>query len=263
MRSKLYKDIRTEALEAPDTWEVALMRGEDKRATFERLLAEDRLGYLALLRNIRKMDEVGVPQEVVDAAILRRRGSRNVWPHRYVAAARAAPRHEPALDAALVAAIAEAPQLPGRTIVLVDVSGSMSQPLSSRSDLTRMDAAATLAGIIPAPSLRIFSFSNATVEVPPRRGMACVDAVTRSQPNQGTYMGAAVAHMNTIEHDRLIVVTDEQSHDPVPDPVAKHAYLVNVASAKNGVGYGRWTHFDGFSEAVLRFIHEAEAASYT
>ena len=45
---------------------------------------------------------------------------------------------------------------------------------------------------------------------------------------------------------RLIVITDEQSHDPVPDPAAKHAYLINVASYRNGVGYGRWTHIDGW-----------------
>ena len=44
----------------------------------------------------------------------------------------------------------------------------------------------------------------------------------------------------------------------MPDPAAPRAYMVNVASARNGVGYGRWTHIDGFSEAVLRFIGEAE-----
>ena len=60
-------------------------------------------------------------------------------------------------------------------------------------------------------------------------------------------------------HDRLIVITDEQSHDAVPQPVAKAAYMINVASNRNGVGYGRWTHIDGFSESVLRFIHEVES----
>ena len=39
-------------------------------------------------------------------------------------------------------------------------------------------------------------------------------------------------------HDRLIVITDEQARTPVPDPVAKRAYMINVASARNGVGYG-------------------------
>ena len=34
--------------------------------------------------------------------------------------------------------------------------------------------------------------------------------------------------------------------------------MINVASARNGVGYGPWVHIDGFSEAVLRFIVEHE-----
>ena len=62
----------------------------------------------------------------------------------------------------------------------------------------------------------------------------------------------------TLAHDRLIVVTDEQSHDRVPQPVAKRSYMINVGSYRNGVGYGPWTHIDGFSEAVIRFIAEVE-----
>lgn len=61
-----------------------------------------------------------------------------------------------------------------------------------------------------------------------------------------------------VQHDRLIVITDEQSHDRVGDPVAAHAYMINVASAQRGVGYGKWNHIDGFSEGILRFINEFE-----
>jgi 60 kDa SS-A/Ro ribonucleoprotein len=43
----------------------------------------------------------------------------------------------------------------------------------------------------------------------------------------------------------------------MPNAFAK-GYLINVASNKNGVGYGAWTHIDGFSEGVLRFIYEVE-----
>ena len=87
-----------------------------------------------------------------------------------------------------------------------------------------------------------------------------MDAVIRSQEHGGTMLGQAIKEANAIPHDRLIVVTDEQSADKVPDPVAKHAYMINVASSKNGVGYGKWTHIDGFSESLIRFIHEIEAA---
>jgi hypothetical protein len=35
-------------------------------------------------------------------------------------------------------------------------------------------------------------------------------------------------------------------------------YLINVASYKNGVGYGKWTHIDGWSEAVIGYIRTLE-----
>jgi 60 kDa SS-A/Ro ribonucleoprotein len=252
-----WKHLVAGTLTSPDTWEVALSGGADKRETFERLLADCKLGYLALLRNLRNMDQAGVCEDLVREAIIARRGADRILPFRYVAAARAAPRFEPYLDQALSETILEGPVFSGRTLVLVDVSGSMDMRLSAKSDLTRMDAAATLAAIIPG-DVRVFTFSEQVKEVPARRGMAGVDAVVKSQPHSGTYLGKAVEKMNKIKHDRLIVITDEQSQDQVPDPVVAKAYMINVASARNGVGYGKWTHIDGFSEAVLSYIRESE-----
>ncbi len=253
----LWKQLAQNELSAPDTWEVALSGGAGKRETFERLLTERKLGYLALLRNLRNMDQSGVDEALVRDAIIARRGAERILPFRFVAAARAAPRFEAYLDQALSETILEGPVMSGRTLVLVDVSGSMDCKLSTKSDLTRLDAAATLAAIVPG-DVRVFTFSNEVVEVPPRRGMAGVDAVVKSQPHGGTELGKAVAKMNTIKHDRLIVITDEQSSDRVPDPVAQKAYMINVASARNGIGYGAWTHIDGFSEAVLNYVRERE-----
>ncbi|BEV11511.1 TROVE domain-containing protein [Asticcacaulis sp. DW145] len=257
-QAELWKQLAAGSLTAPDTWEVALSGGASKAETFTRLLSERKLGYLALLRNLRNMDQAGVDEDLVKAAILARRGADRVLPFRYIAAARGAPRFEPWLDQALSETILEQPVFTGRTIVLVDVSGSMDGRLSAKSDLTRMDAAATLAAIIPG-EVRVFTFSNGVVEVPPRRGMAGVDAIIRSQSHGGTELGKAVTKINGIKHDRLIVITDEQSSDRVPQPVAKQAYMINVASYRNGVGYGgAWTHIDGFSENVLSYIRERE-----
>jgi hypothetical protein len=256
-QSMLWKRAVKRELETPDTWEVSLSGGANKKETFERLIREGKLGYLALLRNLRNMAQSGCDVDLVRQAIVARKGAQLVLPFRYVAAARAAPQFEPALDQALCEAVAEMPILAGKTIVLVDVSHSMNARLSGKSDMTRMIAASTLAAIIPG-DVRLFSFSNEIVEVPPRRGMAGVDALVRSQHHSNTYLGLAVNAINGLPHDRLIVVTDEQSNDRVPDPVSRRAYMINVASARNGVGYGRWVHIDGFSEAILRFIREFE-----
>jgi 60 kDa SS-A/Ro ribonucleoprotein len=256
-QAAMWKAVIADTLPSPDTWEVALSGGADKRETFTRLLADGKLGYLALLRNLRGMADAGVDSALVREAILARKGAHNVLPFRYVAAARACPQFEPALDEALCGAIEGLPILPGKTAVLVDVSGSMDVPLSARSDLKRIDAAAALASIIHG-DVRVFTFSHQVVEVPPRRGMAGVDAVIRSQPHGGTYLGAALQAINEqIPHDRLIVITDEQSHDAVGGPKGR-GYMINVASYQNGVGYGDWTRINGFSENVLRFIGEHE-----
>ena len=254
-----WRKLAEKELDSPDTWEVALSGGADKKATFERLIREEKLGYLALLRNLRNMAEAGCDERLVKKAIAARKGAKRVLPFRYVAAARAAPMFDREIDKALKASIDEQAWLKGRTIVLVDVSGSMDTKLSARSDLRRMDAAAALASVING-DLRVFSFTDQCAEVPARRGLAGIDAIVKSQPHGGTYLGRAVERVNALPHDRLIVITDEQSHDKVPDPVAKRAYLINVASYRNGVGYGRWVHLDGFSEQVLRYIQAYERA---
>jgi len=264
-RIETLRRLAAKTLATPDTWEVALSAGADKKATFERLIAEGNLGYLALLRNLRNMQQAGCDEAIVREAVLARKGAGRVLPFRYVAAARAVPQWEPWIDQALLDAISELEPLPGHTAVLVDVSGSMHDKLSAKSDLTRMDAAATLASIMPG-AVRMFSFSNSLVEVPPRRGMAGVDAIIKSQPHGGTELFRAIAELNArVPSDRLIVITDEQATNGwaaggptrCPDPISR-GYMINVASARNGVGYGKWTHIDGFSEAVLRYIAELE-----
>jgi len=95
--------------------------------------------------------------------------------------------------------------------------------------------------------------------VPARRGFALRDAIDASQPHGATYLGKAVEQLNQNEPcDRLIVITDEQAHDTVPAPKGK-GYVINVASYKNGVGYGKWTHIDGWSESVVDYIRMLEA----
>jgi hypothetical protein len=60
-------------------------------------------------------------------------------------------------------------------------------------------------------------------------------------------------------YDRIIVITDEQSHTSVPSPGKdKLGYFINIAAYKNGIGYGPWLHIDGWSEATLQYIQQVE-----
>lgn len=261
-QAALWKRLVDKQLVAPDTWEVALSGGADKKEAFTRLLQENKLGYMALLRNLRNMQEAGVDSSLVFAALQSGAAKAKALPFRYVAAARAVPAWEPALDAAMQVAMQGLQKLDGRTVVLVDVSGSMDSKLSSKSDLSRIDAASALAVLVRGLSdnCRVLTFSTQVVEVPARTGMALIDAIRVSQPHGGTYFGQAMKAINAqIDYDRIIVITDEQSADPVGAPRGK-GYILNVATEKHGVGYGDWTHISGFSESVVQFIHAAEQA---
>jgi 60 kDa SS-A/Ro ribonucleoprotein len=255
----VWKKLIWGRLNAPDTWEVALSSGADKREAWRRLLAENKLGALALLRNLRNIREAGVEEELVLSAL----GSMNttrVLPFRFLAAARYAPQWEAALEQAMFKCVAGREKLPGKTIVLVDVSGSMTAALSRRSEMQRTDAAYGLAVLLReiGETGAVYSFSDELVEVPARRGFALRDAIDTSQRHNSTQLGKAVEGLNQkVKYDRLIVITDEQVHDQVPAPHGA-GYVINVASCKNGVGYGKWTHIDGWSESVVEYIRMLE-----
>jgi 60 kDa SS-A/Ro ribonucleoprotein len=274
-QAALWKRLAANELATPDTWEVALSASGradgagGKREAWDRLLAERKLGALALLRNLRNLHEAGVDERLVQDALAGMKTER-VLPFRFLAAARNAPQWEQALETAMFRSLEKrdvggrANRLAGHTVVLVDVSGSMESPLSRRSDMRRADAAYGVAILLRemAEKVTIYTFSEAAKRVPARRGMALRDALEQSQPHGGTYLGAALKQVESEcagDYNRMVVITDEQSHDSVGAPVAK-GYVINVASNRNGVGYGAWTHIDGWSEAVVDYIAELESS---
>lgn len=146
-QADVWKKLVSGSLTTPDTWEVALSSGADKREAWERLLREQKLGALALVRNLRNMREAGVDESLVLSA-LGSMSTTRVLPFRFLAAARYAPQWEEALAQAMLKCVAETEKLPGKTIVLVDVSGSMTAPLSRCSEMQRTDAAYGLAVLL-------------------------------------------------------------------------------------------------------------------
>src|SRR5712692_5939865 len=261
-QADVWKKLVSGSLTTPDTWEVALSSGADKREAWERLLREQKLGALALLRNLRNMREAGVDESLVLSA-LGSMSTARVLPFRFLAAARYAPQWEEALEQAMLNCVAGQEKLVGKTVVLVDISGSMTASLSRRSEMQRTDAAYGLSVLLreTGEKVAVYSFSDELVEVPARRGFALRDAIDTSQRHNSTQLGKAVEQLNKKEnYDRLIVITDEQAHDTVPTPNGK-GYLINVASYKNGISYGKWTHIDGWSESVVEYLRTVEGTS--
>ncbi|MBM7515653.1 TROVE domain-containing protein [Nocardioides nitrophenolicus] len=233
------------------TWEqvAGWLQGPLDAAVWEALVPS--LGYMALLRNLRNLDEAGVSDEVAagvaatlaDPAEVAR--SRQL-PLRFLSAYRAAPslRWAWALEQALQASLANVPALPGRTLVLVDRSGSMFCRLSGRSTVTRADAAAVFGAALAvrAEAADLVEFGTDSRPVRVRRGESVLALAERMGDLGGTNTAAAVRR-HFRRHDRVVIVTDEQAwagwrgEEPtaaVPADVPVHTF--NLAGYRHGHG---------------------------
>lgn len=282
-QAALWRSLVEGTLESPDTWEVSLSAGKDKQETFTRLLTEKKLGYLALLRNLRNMAEAQVDHSLVKEAILARKGAEKVFPFQFFLAAKQAPDFRRELEKAMLANIRQQGEnfgtLSGKTVIVVDISGSMNVMLSKKSVVTRMDAACAMAAIIReacedavvyATAGSDFKRVHQTEKVDDVRGFCLVDSIKRKYDRLGgggIFLKQVMEYIQEQEQDihRVVVITDEQDCSGSAEDAPRNApalgevrYMVNVATDKNGIGYERWTHIDGFSDNTLRFLLESE-----
>lgn len=260
----LYKQIAERTLKPADTWEVALSAGSDKKETWERLLKEKKLGFMALLMNLRNMESANVDRAIVEQALSDGAPHSKALPFRFISAAKHAPSYAQSLSDAMVAAIEGAEKLAGKTALVVDVSGSMDDKLSGKSELMRLEAAGALGILLRevCQSVRVFTFSNQLVEVPNLRGIGLMDAIHRSQPHGGTQLAdsldALSRHIPDV--DRIIVITDEQAHDGNGRMWGNRGYIVNVAPYKPGLELsGGWHRVNGWSERIVDWIRAEES----
>lgn len=258
-QAKLWKKLMTTGLNAPNTWEVRLSAGEDKNKVFTELLQEDQLGALAYLRNLRNMVKAGVDRRLIAKA-----GDNinfeKVLPFRFIAAASAAPELETMIEKQMMRVANTWDTLKGKTVLLIDISGSMLDKLSTKSDMRRLDAAAALAILLRniCHDVEVFVFNAQMKAVPARNGFALRDAIVNGAGG-GTYLGKAIQTLNeTVKAERLIVITDEESQDKIADPKFAKPYMINVSSYENNFFTDKWIRMNGFSEKIIDVIKMME-----
>ncbi|MFC9886501.1 TROVE domain-containing protein [Streptomyces pilosus] len=259
------------------TWEALAgwLRGPMDQAAWEAAIPS--MGTMALVRNLRNFDEAGVSDEVAASVAARIADPAEVarsrqFPFRYLAAYRHAPslRWSYPLERALGHALANVPELPGRTLVLVDRSGSMFHSrMSDRSELTRADAAAVFgtALALRAAKADLVEFGSTSGPVRFRRGESVLRILDRFGDLGGTDTTGAVRR-HYARHDRVLIVTDEQyafSHhgDPTEQvPAHVPVYTWNLAGHRAGHGPSGTANrhtFGGLTDAAFRMVPLLEA----
>lgn len=263
------------------TWEDALSLAGDrlpKAGLWTALIPT--MGYTALLRNIRNFDEAGVPDEVAERVAARLADPEQVarsrmFPMRFLAAYQTAAslRWAYPLEQAMQASLVNVPRLDGRTLVLVDRSGSMFGQVSNRSQLTNADAAAAFGSALAlrCEHADLVEFGTSSAPVKFRAGDSALSVVKRFGALGGTNTAAAVRrHFRASAHTRVVLVTDEQASWMSGDALAAvpphvPVYTWNLAGYRLGHGpsglgsLGSRHVFGGLTDRAFRLIPLLEA----
>lgn len=261
-QAEVFKKLANGDLKAPEnSWEVKLSSGTDKKETFTKLFSEG-TGSLATLRNLRNAIQSGVDDSVIRNAILGINIER-VLPFRFITAARYASKFEPELEQTMLKCIDGHEKLKGKTVLVVDNSGSMyGASISAKSELTRADAAQALAILLReiCEEVQVVVYSGKSAVIAPRRGFALRDLIQTATDHGSTDIDLALQVAAHEGYDRVVVITDEQSQTAIGGPLpGTKGYFINVASNQNGIGYNNgWNHFDGMSEAFADYILAVE-----
>lgn len=233
------------------TWEDVLSLGGkwlEKRALWEAMIPS--MGLMALARNLRNFDEAGVSDEVASVVAARFADPEQVaksrmLPFRWLAAYENAPslRWGHALEKALEASLANVPELPGRSLVLVDTSGSMtSTGFSAKSKMTPAKAAAVF-GVALAKRCEVdlYGFADGRFRHNVPAGASALKEIQRflhrtGEVGYGTQIGAALQRAYD-GHDRVFVISDEQTMDRATDhiPSSVPMYVFNLGGYRTAM----------------------------
>jgi hypothetical protein len=206
------------------TWEAASgWLGQELSASFwENLIPA--MGYMALLRNLRNFERAGISRAARKTIQERLSDPEQVarsrqFPYRFLSAYRATESDmwSETLSDALDASVGNLPSFPGRTLVLVDTSGSMQTKVSEKSSVSCVDIGA-LFGVALAASggtVDLYGFASGYFEHKLPKGASVlrqVESFTRRVGEVGHGTETVPALRATYKgHDRVILVTDMQA----------------------------------------------------
>lgn len=262
--------------EAGFTWEDALSAAGnklDKAAVWEAIIPN--MGIFALTRNLRNFDQAGISatyrQKVIDQLtnpeVI---ANSKMFPFRFWAAFENTDSlyYAAALEEAIKLSVANVPEFPGNTLVLSDISASMSSRMSNKSQVSYAEAAAIFAGAICLKNpgrAEFVGFADRTFVQPVPKNGSLLRLVKDFHNKNGSVGGGTQTvaalrnHYDSAKHNRVIIVTDMQAFQDYGSSWGYNAYnyrnnttdsdVVSVVD-KNTWLYG--FSLGGYKQSMLR-----------
>lgn len=256
------------------TWERLSGVGAMDAKAWESVIPQ--MGYMALLRNLRNFDEAGISESMVAQVIAKLTDPEQVeksrqFPIRFLSAIKhlASLRWSSALETALQHSLANVPALPGRTLIMVDVSGSMFGGWGDKSTVQNADIACVFGSALALraenPTLVAYSSQGVGLDVPKGGAVLLLSKQCQSWPGagQGTNTGGILneAEAQQGPFDRIVLLTDEQ-HRGYVQTACPLVYTFNIAgyvpAGMEQGEKGRYA-FGGLTDAGFRIIELLES----
>jgi len=232
-RAKLFKlktwcpTAKKLALEGDVTWENLISHFGSTKATWGWLIQNRKLPYMAMLRNLRNLEKVGLSDSDWERvySYLTSDVNHRQMPFRFLSARKEVSHQtaRSAIDIALDKSVQNIPDLGGKTFIMVDASGSMDALVSKRSTISCKEVGMAMAAVLAkrvgrrarlgvfGTRFQLVSFSEAN----------SVMAIVNQLKDAGIQVGHAThAHLglvwalgkytgfNAEEFDRVIIVSD-------------------------------------------------------
>jgi len=293
-QSETWKKLLEDRLEAPYTWEVELSAKGNNQQTWEALIDSGKVGYMALLRNLRNilaaepqnldrvLDHISNPEAV--------RNSKQL-PFRYLSAYKAVQdtcgsKVLNALEQAAAYSVDNLPKIPGRTLIAIDSSGSMDSWISQKSKVSCYEIA-TMLGLIANRLCEDAYVCQFDTHIYPMHIPANVPLISTVISQEGTVGGTDIGQpfhylmSRGIRVDRVIILSDNECNTGIT--WWRHTTVQSLADQyRKQTGNDIWVHaidlqgygtqqftgkktniIAGWSEKIFEFIILAEKGEGT
>lgn len=235
----LYDKIIRNTLKTPNTWEVALSRDGNNAHFWENAIADNSIGYMALMRNLRNILKANVNRETLLAVAKKLsdpvevRKSRQL-PFRFYSAYKALNEDSwssigylnalilrEAVSKAFNQSFINFPNIEGDTLVAIDISGSMANPVSKNSEILASRVAQVLGTAIwsKTQNSEIVFFNASLKPFLPEKGEGPLKMISRMpSPNGGTDLSLPLVYANQKflssgkAFDRIVIISDNENN---------------------------------------------------
>ena len=242
-QQKVFDKIVNNSLSTAYTWESQMSKAGQKdfksadekkqafKKTWEELIMSKKMGYMAMLRNLRNILNAGVSKEAINKVVATLSNPYQVrrskqFPFRFLAAYRelqslSSGYTSQILSALESAILASADNIKGfdentNVMITTDVSGSMTSTLSGKSVMQYKDVGLILSMLLKSKCANvvtsIFGHTHKVVQMPTNQIIANAEKLRRLDVGHSTNGYLAIKHLvdRKIKMDKVMVFTDCQ-----------------------------------------------------